>query len=137
MEPTQAAQIDRRITPIFITFATYINFIVVTEQNFPGSVGLTLSGKALSPSDRGDVAQFVYTVMQNLAQRIMWWSGKITFESAYVYFFIVYRTDPDFNKRSTSWIAEFVESTFRKECEGLLSLQTTLNFDDVCGLVRI
>ena len=55
--------------------------------------------------------------------------------------FIVQRSNYptiDLSKFSLSSIAEHVEGSFRKECEDtVLSMQLSLNFDDICVLVGL
>ena len=78
MESNRAQQIDHRTAQILGIFDAYIDYIVIVEQTFPGSVSLTLSGnvsltlsgKTLSPSDRADVARFVYSLLLDFTMEL-------------------------------------------------------------------
>jgi hypothetical protein len=69
MDSNRAEQIDGRTAPILRVLDAYVNFIVMVEQTYPGSVNLTVSNRIASPSDGGDVARSVYGVMLSPSQR--------------------------------------------------------------------
>ena len=96
MTGNQIAQVDGQIAPLFSVVDAYVDFIAITEQEFPGSVRLTLiGGKTLSASERSDVSLYVYTVFYTFAKIVIRWSGKLSFESSYILLVLFMKANPD------------------------------------------